>query len=381
MKYKIISVVGARPQFIKLAPIYKEFEKYKDIRHIVLHTGQHYDFLMSDVFFKNFNLPKPDINLNIGSGSHHIQTGEMIKRIGTKLERIKPDIVVIYGDTNTTLAGAIASVKLKIPIAHIEAGLRSFIKYMPEEINRVVADRLSDLLFVPSKNAIVNLAKEGISNVIANSDGFKRGNPPYVIECGDLMYDILKIVLKNVKDDERDILGKYNLERRGFALATVHRAENTDNEENLENILGALDEISEDLKVILPLHPRTSGILRKSGRLKKFRNITIINPLSYNEMLILEKNSRAIFTDSGGVQKEAFWLKVPCITMRDKTEWVETVESGFNILAGADRKKIISAFKKTEKRFEPDSDKTGVYGKGDASVRIAKFIRDFLRWR
>lgn len=381
MRYKVVSIVGARPQFIKLAPIYKEFLKYNDVKHIVLHTGQHYDFLMSDVFFQSFNLPKPDINLNIGSGSHHSQTGEMIKKVGEAIERIKPDMVIIYGDTNTTLAGAIAAVKLKVPIAHIESGLRSFIKYMPEEINRVVADRLSDLLFVPSRNAIINLGKEGILNLIANSEGFKKGSPPYIIECGDLMYDILKIVLNMVKEDERDILERYNLRRKGFALATIHRAENTDNEKNLIGIMNALNEISKELTVVLPLHPRTRGILQKSGGLRKFRNINIIDPLSYNEMLILEKNSRVIFTDSGGVQKEAFWLKIPCITMRDRTEWIETVEAGFNVLTGADRNGIINAFKKIERRFEPNLDKINVYGSGDASVKIVKFIRDYLRWR
>ncbi|MCX7943237.1 MAG: UDP-N-acetylglucosamine 2-epimerase (non-hydrolyzing) [Deltaproteobacteria bacterium] len=381
MRYKIVSIVGARPQFIKLAPIYREFRNYKDIDHIVLHTGQHYDFLMSEVFFKYFKLPKPDINLSVGSGAHHSQTGEMIKKIGSKLEKIKPTIVIIYGDTNTTLAGALASVKLRIPIAHIESGLRSYIKYMPEEINRVVSDRLSDLLFVPSKTAIVNLEKEGISNVINTPERFRDSVAPYVIECGDLMYDILKAVLRNIKSDEHIVLDKYGLRKGDYVLATVHRAENTDNMENLSNIFSALNEIGKEYNVVLPIHPRTIKILRKIDGEKSYTNIIIIPPVSYNEMLIMEKNSRLILTDSGGVQKEAFWLGIPCITVRDRTEWIETVKAGFNFLTGANREKIIETFNRVIRDFSPNLRLKNIYGSGNSAKTVARYIWKYLKYR
>ncbi len=381
MKKKIISIVGARPQFIKLAPIFRIFKKYNELKHIVLHTGQHYDFLMSDLFFKTFGLPRPDVNLSIGSGSHHSQTGEMVKRIGNQLELVKPDLVIIYGDTNTTLSGAIAAVKLSIPVAHIESGLRSYIRYMPEEINRTVADRLSEILFVPSDNAIYNLKKEGINNLILDFDGFKKSPPPYVVKSGDLMYDILRVVLQDVRKSEASIIKKYGLEKGRYILATVHRAENTDNIKNLINIIDGLSEISRVIDVILPLHPRTSKILKENKLEKRLNGIQVIKPLSYNEMLILEKNSRIIFTDSGGVQKEAFWLKIPCVTMRDRTEWVETIRAGYNILTGADRVKIIKAFEKFQQGIKTDNNLLDVYGDGNAAKKIVKFIRNYLRCR
>lgn len=381
MKKKIISIVGARPQFIKLAPIFRIFKKYNELKHIVLHTGQHYDFLMSDLFFKTFGLPRPDVNLSIGSGSHHSQTGEMVKRIGNQLELVKPDLVIIYGDTNTTLSGAIAAVKLSIPVAHIESGLRSYIRYMPEEINRTVADRLSEILFVPSDNAIYNLKKEGINNLILDFDGFKKSPPPYVVKSGDLMYDILRVVLQDVRKSEASIIKKYGLEKGRYILATVHRAENTDNIKNLINIIDGLSEISRVIDVILPLHPRTSKILKENKLEKRLNGIQVIKPLSYNEMLILEKNSRIIFTDSGGVQKEAFWLKIPCVTMRDRTEWVETIRAGYNILTGADRVRIIKAFEKFQQGIKTDNNLLDVYGDGNAAKKIVKFIRNYLRCR
>jgi UDP-N-acetylglucosamine 2-epimerase len=378
MSYKIVSIVGARPQFIKLAPIYRAFMSYKDIRHIVLHTGQHYDFLMSDVFFKVFSLPDPDINLNIGSGSQHLQTGEMIKGIGEALLKISPDMVIIYGDTNSTLAGAVASAKLGIPIAHIEAGLRSFRRGMQEEINRVVADRLSDILFVPSRNAISNLKNEGIKNIVKDLADLKKVKAPYVVECGDLMYDILKAVSKSVKEKEPEVLDKYNIKKKGYALATIHRAENTDNIDNLKNIFSALDRIGDEIEVILPIHPRTKEVMRTNGLDGIFKNIHIIEPLPYDEMLVLQKNSRFILTDSGGVQKEAFWLSVPCITLRDETEWVETVRLGYNILAGTKYESIVKAFNRVMSRKDLPKKNPNVYGDGKAAERIARFIHKAL---
>lgn len=376
---KVISIVGARPQFIKLAPIYRAFMKYKDIKHIVLHTGQHYDFLMSDIFFKSFGIVRPDIDLKIGSSPHHIQTGEMIKGIGVNLERLMPEMVLIYGDTNSTLAGAIAASKLGIPVAHIESGLRSYVRTMPEEINRVVADRLSDILFCPSMEAVRNLDKEGIAGLIKEGGDFKRRLPPYVIICGDLMYDILLYTRRLLGSREQDILKRYRLERGGYALATVHRAENTDNLDNLINILSALNTIGREIDVILPLHPRTRDVMEKNELITKFRGIKLIEPCGYIEMLVLEANAKVILTDSGGVQKEAFWLCIPCVTLRDRTEWVETVMYGYNILAGSDTASIIKAYKKQIMRFRPKRVNRNIYGDGRAAPNIVAWIRMYLR--
>jgi len=378
MSYRIVSIVGARPQFVKLAPIYRAFRGYKGIRHIVLHTGQHYDFLMSDVFFKVFSLPEPDINLSIGSKAQHIQTGEMIRGIGESIADIEPDMVIIYGDTNSTLAGAVASAKLGIPVAHIEAGLRSFRRGMQEEINRVVADRLSDILFVPSRNAISNLKNEGIENIVKDLADLKKVKAPYVVECGDLMYDILKAVGSSVRAKEPEILDKYDLKKRVYALATIHRAENTDNIDNLRSIFSALDRIGGEIRVVLPIHPRTREVMRRNRLDGICKNIDIIEPLPYDEMLILQKNSRLILTDSGGVQKEAFWLSVPCITLRDETEWVETVRLGYNILAGTKYESIVKAFDRVMSRKDLPKKNPNVYGDGKAAERIARFIQKAL---
>jgi len=321
---KIISIVGARPQFIKLVPLSKELRK-SGFKEVIVHTGQHYDDNMSELFFKELEIPEPDYNLGIGSGSHGEQTGKMLIAIEDILLKENPDLVIIYGDTNSTLAGALASSKLHIPLAHIEAGLRSFNKNMPEEINRIVADHLSDLLFAPTETAVENLKREGIEKGV------------YLV--GDIMFDALMHFSK-IGEKKSKIIEILNLKPKEYYLATIHRAENTDNYERLKNILEALSNL--DKPVVFPVHPRTKNKIAEyklEYLLKK--SLVVIEPVGYLDMISLERNAYAILTDSGGVQKEAFWLKVPCITLRDETEWVETVRYGWNRLVGADKGKIL----------------------------------------
>lgn len=333
---KIVSIVGARPQFIKVAPVSRAIAEYNEkegrevIRDILIHTGQHYDYEMSEIFFKELEIKEPDYHLGIGSGSHGYQTGEMLRKLEEVLVKEKPDMVMVYGDTNSTLAGALAASKLHIKVAHVEAGLRSFNRAMPEEINRVLTDHVSDLLFCPTGTAVKNLHNEGIVKGVYN--------------VGDVMYDS---ILFNVKIAEKKsgILKELNLMNgssvKEYALATVHRQENTDDPEKLRSIFEALSEIaSKQMRVILPMHPRTRKYLGDSSL---YDSITIIKPVSYLDMLLLEKNAKMILTDSGGVQKEAYFFKVPCITLREETEWIETVESGWNVLVGTDGEKIIEA--------------------------------------
>jgi len=356
---KIVTIIGARPQFIKMAPVSKELRKH--FNEVIIHTGQHYDYEMSKIFFEQLNIPKPDYYLGVGSGPHGYQTGEMIKRIEKVLIKEKPNLVLVYGDTNSTLAGALAAVKLHIKVAHVEAGLRSFDKKMPEEINRVIADHISDLLFCPTKTAVKNLRNEGIKNGV------------YL--TGDVMFDALLTNIK-IAEQKSKILEKLGLKLKNYYLATVHRAENTDNRKNLENIINAFIE-SEEL-IVFPAHPRTIKFLKIYKLLNKIENadnIFLIKPVSYLDMLMLEKNAKKIITDSGGVQKEAYFLKVPCITLRNRTEWIETVEDGWNILVGANRERIIKAIKE----FEPQG-KTYFYrfGNGKASKKISKIIAEIF---
>jgi UDP-N-acetylglucosamine 2-epimerase len=363
---KLISIVGARPQFIKAAAVSRAIENHNSlisdasriIKEIVVHTGQHYDHNMSQVFFDQLEIRKPDYNLGVGSGTHGKMTGTMLEKIENVLLSDKPDWVLVYGDTNSTLAGALAAVKLHIPVAHVEAGLRSFNRQMPEEINRLITDHVSTILFCPTKTAVRNLKAEGIgggsspaSNSIRSSVQKNESSisheyksllahelPQTVALVGDVMYDS---VLHNIKlaEQKSKILKKLNLEPKGYALTTVHRAENTDNNERLKSIFMALDQISSDgLTVIVPLHPRTRKLLKGIGLEPKY--VRIIEPVSYLDLLLLEKQAKIILTDSGGLQKEAYWMKVPCITLRDETEWVETVNAGWNILAGSDCNKI-----------------------------------------
>jgi UDP-GlcNAc3NAcA epimerase len=382
---KIATIIGARPQFIKAAAVSRSIAEYNEKLHsnqspmtqhpspideVVIHTGQHYDDGMSAIFFRELEIPEPDYNLNIGSGSHGLQTGQMLIAIEDVLIKQKPDWVLIYGDTNSTLAGALAAAKLHIPIAHVEAGLRSFNRLMPEEVNRVVADQLSDLLFCPSQVAFDNLAAEGISLPLTpHVSHFK----PHVVITGDVMADSLQFAAKKASTNS-DILTHLELQPKGYLLATIHRAENTDDLDRLGNIIEALSDLAEKEFVVLPIHPRTRKILNDNFalRLTPHPSLKIIDPVGYFDIIALEKSARIILTDSGGMQKEAYWLKVPCITLRDETEWIETVEMGWNILTGADHDKIIVAVR----TFKTPSEHPPLYGDGNAAERIVKILAE-----
>ena len=317
---------------------------------ILVHTGQHYDFEMSQVFFQELKIPKPDYNLGVGSGSHARQTAKIMEKLEPVILRENPGLVIVVGDVNSTLAGALTAAKLNIPLTHIEAGLRSYDKTMPEEINRVLTDHISDFLFCPTETAVKNLKKEGITRGVYN--------------VGDIMYDTLMI--SKLKIQKSKLLEKVGLKPKQYLLLTVHRASNTDNLDNLRKIVMAVKESGE--KIVFPVHPRTKKQLKKL----KIKNLKfkIIAPQSYFNMLVLEKNAKKILTDSGGVQKEAYWMKVPCITTRDETEWVETVKSGWNILTGVDEKKI----KKAIKYFQPQKTQESWYGKGQAAKKILPIL-------
>lgn len=360
---KILTVVGARPQFVKAAAVSRAINRDNtsnagQLSEVIVHTGQHYDKNLSSVFFEELEIPQPDYNLGISEVSHGKMTGRMIISIEEVLEKESPAMVLIYGDTNSTLAATIAAVKLNIPIAHVEAGLRSFNRTMPEEINRIVADSLSSLLFCPTETAMENLRKEGISKGTCN--------------VGDVMFDVTRYYEKQAKS-KHDVR-RWGVEAEQYVLCTVHRAENTDNVGRLKGIVNALHEIAKHLPVVLPLHPRTSKMMQASGVTLDSDNIRIIEPVSYFEMLCLESSAKAILTDSGGVQKEAFFHGVPCLTLRDETEWVETVELGVNTLCGADTDVIVSAWNQLL-AFQCNS---APYGDGDAAGKIVGIIRQFL---
>jgi UDP-N-acetylglucosamine 2-epimerase len=350
-----MTILGARPQFIKAAPVSKVLSQAGHNEFIV-HTGQHYDYGMSQVFFDELGIPDPNVNLCVGSGSHAWQTGQMLIGIGKAISAEKPNWVLVYGDTNSTLAGALAASKLRVPLAHIESGLRSFNREMPEEYNRVLSDHCSDLLFCPTLTAVNNLAREGITEGV------------HLV--GDTMYDAL-LYFKRIAKKNSTILRNLNIKPKEYLLATVHRPYNTDDPDNLTNILSAF--IKLDVPIIFPVHPRTRKCIeRLDGRLQSDRNLSnvrLIDPLSYLDMLVLEENARVILTDSGGMQKEAYFLRVPCVTIRPETEWIETVRSGWNVVVGTDPNKIVEATYKENSLIEEEHH---VFGRGDASMRIVK---------
>jgi UDP-GlcNAc3NAcA epimerase len=351
---KIVSIVGARPQFIKCAPVSARLRKEHE--EILVHTGQHYDPEMSDIFFEDLQIPQPDYHLDVGSGSHGKQTAAILEKTETVLIREMPDLVLVYGDTNSTLAGAIAAAKLHIPVAHVEAGLRSFDRTMPEEINRVVTDHVADLLLCPTQTAIDNLAHEGIT----------RG----VHLVGDVMVDALKhnVIIAGKKSH---ILHQLGLKKGTYFVATVHRPANTDDKKNLTAIIDAFRESGET--IVFPVHPRTRKYLHEYGLWDSLPgNILCVDPLGYIDMLLLMKHAKKILTDSGGIQKEAYVLGIPCITMRENTEWIETLTGGWNILVGADKHKILAALL-TDGRTNADNT---VFGKGDAAERIVNVLNN-----
>jgi len=378
---KIATIIGARPQFIKAAPVNRAIAEYNRLTshssrltEVIIHTGQHFDADMSDVFFKELNIPKPGYNLGINSANHGAMTGRMLEKIEEILIKEKPDWVLVYGDTNSTIAGALAAVKLHIPIAHVEAGLRSFNKEMPEEHNRVLTDHCSDLLFCPTETAVNNLRNEGFTNIVTNSLPLIP-NPyslPLVTNVGDTMYDAV-LQFSEIARKQSTILEDLGLTSKEYLLATVHRPYNTDIPENLQNILAAFLEIDEP--IVFPVHPRTRKLLNNlklntKQHIHSTQNLKLISPVGYLDMLMLEQNARVILTDSGGMQKEAYFFGVPCVTMRTETEWVETVETGWNVVVEADREKIINAvisFKKGNPRPE-------LYGDGKAAEKIIRYL-------
>jgi len=346
----ILTIIGARPQIIKAAAISRAIRnEFSDrITENILHTGQHYDENMSEVFFREMGIPAPEHNLNVGSGSHGEQTAKMIRGIEEVLTSKHFDAIILFGDTNSTLAGAIAAAKIHVPIVHIEAGLRSFNMAMPEEQNRILCDQLSTLLFCPTTTAIRNLEMEGFGN---SSATFKNGKKRLVYNSGDIMFDN-SMYFASIADNKTDILSRLNLKQNEFVLATIHRNNNTDEPERLNSIFDALLSISEEnnIKVVLPLHPRTEKLLATNlssdlyFKIKNSNLIDIIPPASFFEIIALEKAAKIIMTDSGGVQKEAYFFKKPCVIMRSETEWVEIVEQKAGIIADADKHKIIDAF-------------------------------------
>jgi len=351
---KIATVVGARPQFIKAAPVSKVLRQTGT--EYLIHTGQHYDQNMSQIFFDDLEIPRPDVNLGLGSASHAVQTGQMMIGIEKELQQVRPDLLLVYGDTNSTLAGALAATKINIPVAHVESGLRSFNRQMPEEINRILTDRISDWLFCPTNTAVENLKQEGIT----------RG----VHQVGDVMYDAA-LRFGEIAERKSTILRRLELAPKQFMLATVHRPNSTDSVENLTNIIQAF--LASPVKIVFPVHPRTVGFLKKFNlwpSLQDSATVLLIEPVSYLDMLLLEKNAAKILTDSGGIQKEAYFYQVPCITLREETEWVETVADGWNTLVGTDKKQILAAIE----NFNPQTQQRALFGTGQASEKIVQLL-------
>ena len=353
----LVTVIGARPQFIKAAPLSKAL-KEAGINETLIHTGQHFDKKMSDIFFEQMQIPKPDYNLQVHGLNHGAMTGRMMEGIEEILLEKNPDLLLVYGDTNSTLAGALAASKLHVPVAHVEAGLRSFNMKMPEEINRILTDRVSSYLFCPTVTAINNLEKEGFNHFSAK-----------IVNSGDVMLDA-SLHFHEIAKKESTIIQSLNIAKNGYILATIHRQENTDDPTRLGSIVEALNHINQQKEIIVPLHPRTRKYIKEYGLNVEF---SIIEPVGYLDMIMLISNWALVITDSGGLQKEAFFFKKYCITLRDETEWIELVEGGYNVLAGAIKEKILQEFNNLSDR-EADFNKS-IYGSGEACGKIVEVLK------
>lgn len=354
---KLLTIIGARPQFVKAAALSRVIKKYPQLQEIIVHTGQHFDANMSDIFFDEMEIPKPDYNLNINGLSHGAMTGQMLEKLEEVMVVEKPHVVLVYGDTNSTIAGALAAKKLHIKVAHVEAGLRSFNMHMPEEINRILTDRISDWLFCPTDAAIKNLANEGYQNITCT-----------IIKTGDVMEDAALYYAEKAAE-KSTIIEQLNLSDKKFILATIHRAENTDNKTNLSEIIQALNQLHETLPVIVPLHPRTKKLIEQH-QLKPY--FTIVEPLGYFDMISLLQHCALVITDSGGLQKEAYFFSKFCITTREQTEWVELVENGYNTIAGTNSTKIVNLAQQALSATFPE--KLNLYGNGNACENICNAL-------
>jgi UDP-N-acetylglucosamine 2-epimerase (non-hydrolysing) len=364
---KLMLVLGARPQIIKSAPLIREVSEKPEMELQIVHTGQHYDFEMSKVFFDELELPGPLVNLGVGSGTHGWQTGKMMIGVEKVMLKLKPDLVLVPGDTNSTLAGALAAVKLHVPVGHVEAGARSYDMRMPEEVNRRLTDHCSRLLFASTQHCVENLGKEGLLN-------------EYVHFSGDTMYDALRYHL--AKAGKSDVLNKLDLEKESYGVVTVHRPENVDFPEALGSIVEALIRLK-DLVLVFPVHPRAMKMLKAAGllgRLRRAKHLKLVDPVGYLDMLHLVKHAKIVFTDSGGLQKEAFWLHTPCLTFRERTEWVETVELGANVLVGSNKDLIVQTAKEYLMAEDPKARLQALpnpFGDGHASRRIVRTLESF----
>jgi len=358
---KIVTILGARPQFVKAAVLSRVIQKYQEIEEVIVHTGQHFDQNMSDVFFEEMRIPKPKYNLDINSMSHGAMTGKMLADIETVLIKEQPDVVVVYGDTNSTIAGALAAKKMHIKVVHVEAGLRSFNMKMPEEINRILTDRISDLLSCPTETAIENLKREGFDNLEIQIE-----------QHGDIMKDAVEYY-GQFSAEKSNIIQEQNLQKQGFILATIHRQENTDDLKKLTSIFSALNQIHQQFPLVLPLHPRTKKILEKH---QIQTQITTIDPVGYYSMLELLKHCKMVVTDSGGLQKEAFFNKKHCIIAREETEWIELVTHGFAKVVGSDVDQILSAFREFEKS---DKDFSATLYGNDVGEKIYQSIKQLIQ--
>jgi UDP-GlcNAc3NAcA epimerase len=381
---KILTIIGARPQIIKAAAISRAISQHfqNDFTEVIVHTGQHYDENMSAIFFGELGIPQPNYNLSVGSGTHGVQTANMLQGIEAVLVKEKPNYLLIYGDTNSTLAGALAAVKLQVPVIHIEAGLRSFNKSMPEEINRILADHVSTYLFPPTSTGVENLQREGFE--IQRLKKYSKDQPG-IFNFGDIMYDNA-IHFAEIAEQAIDLEQLYGLVSGQFILCTIHRNQNTDNSEKLTSIIEALVEISDSQKIFIPLHPRTLKAIQQNlpallfEKFKSNENILLNPPVGFLEMIALEKNAQLVMTDSGGVQKEAFFFGKPCIIFREETEWTEIVTNGMATLTGSDRERITRAFA----HYGQNSGDTtngeevvrSIYGKGNAAYEMLKIVKE-----